>query len=129
MPPIQVMFVMNESHFPLHRSLAVLVFILSVLGFVGCTAMVPDPPNADQFTDDQLAAFKAQLGKVVADTKKDPSYKRIPLDTEDDQKWFLKIALEYWANIIDKTAFVSEGVKRYPAYEDSFVFVADRLRQ
>jgi hypothetical protein len=107
----------------------VFTVVIVLLSIFGCSSMMMDPPNANQFTDEQLSAFKTDLQHVVNESRKDKDYKRIPLDSSEDQKWFLKIALEYWAGIIDKATFVTEGKARFPGFEKSFIFVADNLKQ
>lgn len=118
---------MNTNHifFSQWIKLAFLCFIVCSLN--ACMTL-PDPPNADKYSDEQLKDFKDKIAEVAKIAQEDPKYNRIPLDTEKDTKSFLEIALEYWAGDIDRNTFISEGDKRFPGHDYEFNIVADHLR-
>jgi len=118
-----------ETQRILHKSwfqMAFLCFI--VCSLIACAALLPDPPNADKYSDEQLKVFKEKIVEIADISQKDPKYNRIPLDSDDDKKSFLEIALEYWAGDMNRETFIKEGNKRFPGHDYEFNVVADHLR-
>jgi hypothetical protein len=93
-----------------------------------CATLLPDPPNADKYSDEQLKDFKEKIAEIAKISQEDPRYNRIPLDSTEDQKSFLEIALEYWTGDMDRDQFISEGNRRFPGHQYEFNVVADHLR-
>ena len=106
-----------------------LAFLFCVAcSFSACAMLLPDPPNADKYSDEQLKDFKERIVEIAKISQEDPKYNRIPLDSTEDKKSFLEIALEYWAGDMEREKFISEGNRRFPGHEYEFNVVADHLR-
>jgi hypothetical protein len=73
------------------------------------------------------SAFDVRMSALIEHVKADPNYKRIPLETTDDRRWFSQKSKALYDKRITKEEFVAEGNKNFPGYEASFVEVADFL--
>ncbi len=69
--------------------------------------------------------FDVRMNALIAHTKDDPSYKRIPLKTTADREWFYDNAEAVFTRKMTKEQFVAEGSKQFPGYEASLATVAD----
>ena len=81
-------------------------------------------PVADAHDPGTVKAFEAKITAVAKEIQKDPSSKRIPLDTKEDQEWFVTQAFLYWDGKLTKEEFILTGVKRFPGYRESFDYLA-----
>ena len=72
-------------------------------------------------------AFDNWAISVIDDAKTDSSYKRIPLDSRADQRWFMELMFKAWEKKITKEEFIKIGIEKFPDNKESFEFVADRL--
>ncbi|MCG9697202.1 hypothetical protein [Shewanella sp. Isolate11] len=113
----------------LPKTLGYMISVIMLVTAAGCAALLPDPDNADQYTEAQLSQFQDKFMDVAGAVKENPDYQRIPLDKREDQSWFLALCIDYWAGKIDKSEFIAKGVERFPGYETSFGFVADEFKK
>jgi len=66
--------------------------------------------------------------RIVANqTMRDKKYTRLDLNTKEKKTWFKSLTRKLWDREINKHTFVKEGLKRYPAKQYEFNFIADRL--
>ena len=72
-------------------------------------------------------AFEKWFNQTIEDVKNNPNYKRIPLDTQQQQEWFLSELFMAWDKKITKEEFTAKVLKKYPGYENSVKFITDRL--
>lgn len=72
-------------------------------------------------------AFNSWAISVIDAAKADSSYKRIPLDSKSDQRWFMETMYKAWEKKITKEEFINIGVEKFPENKESFEFVANRL--
>ena len=72
-------------------------------------------------------AFDSWAISVIDDAKADSTYKRIPLDSRADQRWFMETMFKAWEKKITKEEFIKIGIEKYPENRESFEFVANRL--
>ncbi len=105
-----------------------MVIAVLFIALSGCATTQTDSSLADANDPEKVKAFEAKLKEVVKEVDKNPNYKRIPLDTKEDQEWFLNQAFPYWDNQISKEEFINEGLKRFPEYRDSFEFLAEKFK-
>ncbi len=77
-------------------------------------------------TADEMA-FNDWAISVIDAAKTDSSYKRIPLDSKADQRWFMETMFNAWSKKISKSEFIEKGLEKFPDSKESFQFVADRL--
>ena len=71
------------------------------------------------------AAFDVRMSALIEHIKTDPNYKRIPLETVEDRRWFSQKSKAVYDKRITKEEFVAEGAKNFPGYEASLAYVAD----
>lgn len=90
------------------------------------TILFMDATN-DVEESDEVKAFNKWAISVIDDAKADSSYKRIPLDSRADQRWFMETMFKAWEKKITKEEFIKIGVEKFPDNRESFQFVADRL--
>ncbi len=76
---------------------------------------------------EEVKAFNNWAISVIDAAKVDSSYKKIPLDSRADQRWFMETMFKAWEKEITKEEFIKIGVEKFPDNKDSFQFVADRL--
>lgn len=103
---------------------AVVVMVLAVATMSGL-----EMKSAIAGTNDtEIAnAFAEKYKSVIKTIQNNPDYKRIPLDAEIDQDWFLKQIFQLWNKKMTKTQFVEQGVNRFPGFKGSFEFLADKF--
>ncbi len=103
---------------------AVVIIALAVATMSGL-----EMKNAIADTNDEAVAnaFVEKFKSVVVDIQNNPDYKRIPLDSEIDQEWFYRQAFQLWVKKMNKAQFVEQGANRFPGFEASFEFLADRF--
>jgi len=106
----------------------IMVIKVLLIALNGCATPHTDTSIAGADDPGKVKAFEAKLNEVVKEVDKDPNYRRIPLDTKEDQEWFLSKAFPYWDNQISKEEFINEGLKRFPEYRDSFKFLAEKFK-
>ena len=109
--------------------LLVLLFIVALL-FQACSSSLDSSIKAatkDANDPAVTKAFETWFYKVVDDVKANPTYKRIPLDTKVDQDWYLALMFTAWDKKITKEEFVTDGLKKFPDYKESFQFIANKL--
>lgn len=104
--------------------------IVALLLMVAGCASPPPPSESLLHADDPAvqAAYKAQMEHAVDIVQATPNYKRIPLDTEEEQAWFTALTFLYWDNQITREEFIQEGLSRFPGYKASLELVADALK-
>ena len=95
-------------------------------GFAMAALLVVSSPAHMAHAED-TGAFQHDLSRVSSELGNDPSYRRIPLEGLEDQQWFGELAYSLWQKKIGTAEFVSQGVARFPDYQDSFEAVAKRL--
>ena len=78
-------------------------------------------------TSENEIAFDEWYYSVIDSAKVDLSFKRIPLDSKSEQRWFLDLMFKAWEKKITKDEFVKRGIKEFPDYKDSFKFIADNF--
>ena len=109
-------------------SLATLVFIVLAI-FTGCSSQNQAIREATKDAKDPetVKAFEKWFNDTIDDVKSKPDYKRIPLDTEEEQKWFLTQLFLAWDKKITKDEFVKTGLTKYPDYKESLEYLASKL--
>lgn len=90
------------------------------------TILFMDATN-DVEDSDEVKAFNKWAISVINDAKADSSYKRIPLDSRADQRWFMESMFDAWEKKITKDEFIKIGIEKFPDNRASFEFVAERL--
>jgi len=103
-----------------------LVFVLLIIG--GCSSSKPTADIPDANDPKMVQAFEDQLKVIVDDIRKKPDYKRIPLDTKEDQEWFINLAFLFWDGKSTRDEFIAGGIQRFPEHRSSFEFLADELK-
>lgn len=76
---------------------------------------------------DEAKAFNKWAISVIDDAKADSNYKRIPLDSRADQRWFMETMFKAWDKEITHEEFIKIGAEKFPDNRESFEFVANRL--
>ena len=76
---------------------------------------------------DDAKAFDSWAISVIEDAKSDSTYKKIPLDSRADQRWFMETMFKAWEKEITKEEFIKIGLEKFPENKESFEFVANRL--
>ncbi len=71
--------------------------------------------------------FEADLKKMLSAISADKNYKRMPLDTKEDEAWLTSQMFRLWDHNITKEEFVGIGLIKYPANKYELNFIADRL--
>ena len=95
----------------------------------GCTVLKLKSAIADAHDSETVKAFEAKINAVAKEIQSDPDYKRIPLDTKKYQEWFVTQAFLYWDGKSTKEKFISTGVKRFPGYRESFVYLSEKIKK
>ena len=90
------------------------------------TILFMDATN-DVEESDEVKAFNSWAISVIDDAKADSNYKRIPLDSRADQRWFMETMFKAWEKKITKEEFIKIGIEKFPDNRESFEFVAARL--
>lgn len=108
-------------------SFIALIAMLTLI--VGCNpqAAAMKAATKDAKNPETAKAFEKWFYSVVDDIKKDPDYKRIPLDTQQQQEWFLAELFTAWDKKITKEQFTETVLKKYPGYEKSVAFITEKL--
>jgi len=104
---------------------AKLIFVALAVALT-VTVLFIDATN-DVEESDEVKAFNNWAISVIDDAKADSSYKKIPLDSRADQRWFMETMFKAWNKEITKEEFIKIGVEKFPNNKGSFQFVADRL--
>lgn len=73
--------------------------------------------------------FQEKINSISKDILEIPNYKRIPIDSDQDQDWFTTQAFLYWDEKSTKEEFISNGVKKYPEYRETFEYLSDKIRK
>jgi hypothetical protein len=71
--------------------------------------------------------FDNWMFTLINEAKTDSSFKRIPLDSKSEQRWFMEITYSAWNQEISSDKYVTIGIAKFPGYEKSFKFIAKRL--
>ena len=118
----------KEGKFRFHI-LSFLALLTASLFILGCSSQSAAMKAAvkDAKDPETAKAFEKWFYSVVDDIKNDPSYKRIPLDSQKRQEWFLTELFLAWDKKITKEQFIEKGLEKYPDYSKSLEFVAKRL--
>ena len=90
------------------------------------TILFMDAINEVEETD-EAKAFNKWTISVIDDAKSDSSYKKIPLDSRADQRWFMETMFKVWNKEITQEEFIRLGLEKFPDNKESFEFVANRL--
>ena len=83
--------------------------------------------TTDVEESDEAKAFNSWAISVIDEAKADSTYKRIPLDSRADQRWFMETMFKAWEKKITKEDFIKIGAEKFPNNKESFEFVANRL--
>ena len=94
------------------------IFIVTIL-FIDTSSDVKHTTEETEFNNWALSVIDA--------AKADSSYKKIPLDSRADQRWFMEIMFNAWSNKISKSEFIEKGIEKFPDSKKSFEFVAERF--
>ncbi len=106
----------------------VCVFLLS-----GCTGMrnmmVEDMlKDTNQGTNPQkVKGYEEKLAQVLDDVGDKEDYKKLPLDGEEDAKWFTNESFLLWDKQQTKETFVSNGLKKFPEYKTTLEYLAEEF--
>lgn len=76
-------------------AIALLAGVL-VLGLPACAGPKIDPAVADASNPAPVKAFEDKLSAVARSLPGEPGYKRIPLDSKEDQQWLTTQAFLLW---------------------------------
>jgi hypothetical protein len=106
----------------------------SLLGAAGgCTSM-RNMAVKDMLKDtkegqdtDKLKAFENKLTQTLDDVKAKDDYKKIPLKSTEDSKWFIEQAFILWDKQQTKEQYIKNGDERFPGYSKSFGYLADEF--
>jgi len=101
------------------------IFVVLAVVFA-VTILFMDATN-DVEESDEVKSFNKWAISVIDDAKADSSYKRIPLDSKTDQRWFMETMFKAWEKKITKEEFIKIGIEKFPENRESFEFVANRL--
>lgn len=71
--------------------------------------------------------YETKMRTIARQIPGDRRYNRIALDSTESKNWFKDLTYRYWSGQINKSEFISEGLKRYPGHEYEFNFIANRL--
>lgn len=71
--------------------------------------------------------YLSWLKEVSQEIEKNPDYKRIPIDTKDQQEDYLKLAHKAFNKEISTADFISEMSDRYPEHLSSIVWLSEQL--
>jgi hypothetical protein len=106
-----------------------ILFIMTAVGIgvSGCAGPNVSAAIADANDPVVVEKFVKELAVIGDAASDDPNYKRIPLDTKEDQSWFTSVAFLLWDNQITREAFISEGITRFPEHKESFEYIAKKL--
>ena len=118
---------MNKMFQPFHLGKYLSLMIFSFF-LVACANSMSKQLMELGASPEKISAFTDQLKSLKSTISENPDYKKIPLDTEEDKNWFTTLAYQYWNDEIGLSEFVSQGVARFPGYEESFNFVAEKLK-
>lgn len=108
----------------------ILVLLASVTALIiGCNpqAGAMRAATKDAKNPETAKAFEKWFNQTIEDVKNNPNYKRIPLDTKNQQEWFLSELFMAWDKKISKEEFTEKVLQKYPGYEDSVKFITDKL--
>ena len=106
------------------------VFIAALFILSGCYSSTKlNDAIADAQSPETIKAYENKIKLVAKAVDGNPSYKRIPLDTREDQEWFATESFLYWDNKSSKEEFINNGIKRFPGYKSSFEFLAEKLKK
>ncbi len=70
-----------------------------------------------------MQTFEVRYRAVIKTIQTDSNYKKFPLKGDKELKWFNTISFKLWDKQISKDQFISEGLKRFPGYKESFEYL------
>ena len=80
-------------------------------------------------TPKKESIFKKSMMQIALETRKDPKYKRLALDTSEEKRWFKELLYRLWDRQITRNEFIKMGLERYPDKEYEFRFIAEGLQK
>ena len=101
------------------------IFIVIAVLFVATILFIDTTETKEISVNDK--DFDNWILTVINEAKADSSFERIPLDSKSEQRWFLEITYSAWEQKISNDEYVTTGISKFPNYEKSFKFIADRL--
>ncbi len=103
------------------------IFMAVAIMFIVTILFVDTSSDVKQTSDE--TAFNNWVLSVIDEAKADSSYKKLPLNSKADQRWFMENMFNAWSKKISKSEFIEKGLEKFPDSKESFQFVADRLPQ
>lgn len=76
---------------------------------------------------DSRAAYEAHMRSLANQIQSDKKYTRLDLNTHEKKEWFKNLTFRLWNEEINKSTFISEGLKRYPRHQYEFNLLADKI--
>jgi len=100
-----------------------LACVLAVPAIQGCATNTD--PRVEAAVEDK--PFSAWFDSLVEQIKADPSYKRMPIDTEAEANQFLVSLHDAYRHRIAKQDFATLLNSRYPNHRNEVAFIVSRL--
>ena len=101
------------------------IFLAVAIMFTVTILFIDTSSDVKQTSDER--AFNNWVLSVIDEAKADSSYKKIPLNSKADQRWFMEIMFDAWSSKISKSEFIEKGLEKFPNSKKTFQFVVDRL--
>ena len=107
--------------------------VFTLTSISGCASIqnmiVEDSLKGTKGSEDpkKVAAFEEKFHQVIDDVDNKKDYKKIPLDGEEDIKWFMQQSFKLWDKQISKEEYVKDGEGKFPGHNDTFTYLADEF--
>lgn len=100
------------------KTIVSIIILFFVFALQGCAAIHP------AMDDD---AYVQWLDTTVERIKNNPSYVRIPIDTDEQMDQFVDLSYRAYKKEITKGQFIGEMEQQYPGYSESINWIAEQL--
>jgi len=111
----------------INRFKVMVTALMLSLVLTACAGLTVSQAIKDANDPKVIKAFEKEIMVIAKAASEDPNYKRIPLDSKNDQEWFTSLAFLLWDNKTTTEAFMKEGLTRFPEYKSSFVYIAEKV--
>lgn len=83
--------------------------------------------NSDE--DHKRKLFQEKMNSLSKEVQANPTYKRIPLDTKQDQEWFATETFLYWDSKSTKEEFINNGITKFPEFRETFEYLSEEIKK
>lgn len=99
------------------KNLLIMSITLLILALEGC---VTQSASVD-------TGYFQYCNSIIEKVKNTPDYRRIPIDTKQQEDSFMELQYKAYKKEISREEFIRKMEREYPGYSESIKWVADQL--